>query len=82
MIADPTRKMRRVAAHSDFTIDDGHRRRCGIGFPPDPVRNSEHRHDRPFGEGDLLRQRLEPGGNPPPLGCEKLQTLAHRHAAG
>ena len=81
MVAHPARDVRRIAAHADLAIGDGHWRRRRIEPAANAMRGPQHRHHRPFDKRHRARQRLEPGGDPMALVPEKAQAQFGRHAA-
>jgi hypothetical protein len=80
VITDTALEMRGIAAHTDLAVADRHRRRCRVVLAPDAMGDAEHRHDGPVGKPHRLREGCEAGGDPPPLGGEKPQTVTGRHA--
>jgi len=48
MVAETARQMLGFSSHSDFAVDDRHRRRSGVELATDAVRDPEHWHDRAF----------------------------------
>src|SRR6516164_1078500 len=67
MSTDPTRQTQRIAAHSDFAVDDPDRRRHRVEVAADPMEHPEHRHDGTFYKRHLLRQGFEASLDPSAL---------------
>src|SRR5215472_18480554 len=80
MVAETARQMLGFSSHSDFAVDDRHRRRSGVELATDAVRDPEHRHDRAFSKRQWRMQSAKTGRDPFALGCEKAQALARRYA--
>jgi len=81
MVAEAARQMLGFSSHSDFAVDDRHRRRSDVELAADAARDPEHWDDRSFSKRQWRMQSAKAGRDPFALGCEKPQALARRYAA-